>query len=129
TRRGRLRIAQFGFRATGMLSRVSCRERGRSPIPLKICEFEASIRFGVSSMSVVLVIDDDRSVLHLVTKALESPDLTVKTSRLAAEGLEMFSQTSPDVVLLDILLPSISGLDVFKQIQKIDRRVPVIFIT
>lgn len=80
-------------------------------------------------MSKVLVIDDDRSVLHLVTKALQGGAVEVRTAQTAADGLKIVAEEAPDVVLLDIFLPHVSGLDVFKQIQAADRRIPVIFIT
>ena len=80
-------------------------------------------------MSRVLVIDDDRSVLHLVTRALQGDSVEVRTAQSAADGLKVVKEEAPDVVLLDIFLPHVSGLDVFKQIQSIDRRIPVIFIT
>ena len=68
-------------------------------------------------MSTVLVIDDDRSVLHLVTKALQNDDIRVRTAPTAAEGLKAVAESPPDIVLLDIFLPHVSGLDVFRQIQ------------
>ncbi len=80
-------------------------------------------------MPQVLVIDDDRSTLHLVTRALQSDAVKVLTASKAEEGVRLVSETSPDVVLLDIFLPNVSGLEVFKHIQAIDRRLPVIFIT
>jgi two-component system nitrogen regulation response regulator GlnG len=46
-----------------------------------------------------------------------------------AEGLERVRSGPPDVVLLDLLLPDQSGLDVYQQIRAIDARIPVIFIT
>lgn len=80
-------------------------------------------------MSTVLVIDDDRSVVHLVKKALESMDVEVAMATSAEAGLKQVAETRPDVVLLDIVLPHSSGLEIFQQIQSLDRRLPVIFIT
>lgn len=80
-------------------------------------------------MGTILVVDDDRSVLHMVEKALRDADLVVLTARTAEEGLQRVRECRPDVVLLDIVLPGESGLDVFRRIQELDRRLPVIFIT
>lgn len=55
--------------------------------------------------------------------------LTSETFTKAADALELIRKTSPDVVLLDIMLPGISGLDVFQRIREIDRKFPIIFIT
>jgi DNA-binding NtrC family response regulator len=80
-------------------------------------------------MPVVLVIDDDRSVLQLVSKALAPLEVEVLTASTPDAGVKLVEERRPDVVLLDIIFPQQSGLDLFSQIQKIDRRLPVIFIT
>jgi two-component system nitrogen regulation response regulator GlnG len=80
-------------------------------------------------MGDILVVDDDRTVLHLAEKALRDAGHTVHTARSAEEGLQKVREIRPDVVLLDIVLPGESGLGVFQRIQEMDRRLPVIFIT
>ena len=80
-------------------------------------------------MSRILVIDDDRSVRHLITKAFEDTDVEVLSAATADEGLRLLGQSQFDAVLLDILLPETSGLDVFEKIRSTDAKLPVIFIT
>jgi DNA-binding NtrC family response regulator len=82
-------------------------------------------------MGKILVIDDDRSTLHLIERSLEraAPGLEIVTARSAEEGVAMAKEIKPDVVLLDIMLPGASGLEVFQQFQALDRRLPVIFMT
>jgi DNA-binding NtrC family response regulator len=80
-------------------------------------------------MSRILVIDDDRSVRHLIAKAFDDTDVEVMPAASAEEGLRLLSGSKPDAVLLDILLPEISGLDVFDRIRSVDTKLPVIFIT
>jgi DNA-binding NtrC family response regulator len=80
-------------------------------------------------MSRILVIDDDRSVRHLIAKAFDDTDVEVMPAASADEGLRLLSGSKPDAVLLDILLPEISGLDVFDRIRSVDTKLPVIFIT
>src|SRR6185369_2846849 len=77
----------------------------------------------------VLVIDDDRSVVHLIRAACKQIDIEVLAAESAEEGLSLLKKSQPDVLLLDIFLPGTSGIDLFDQIRKIDERVPVIFIT
>lgn len=79
-------------------------------------------------MSRVLVIDDDRAMLHLIRHGLEPLGIEVVTATSAAEGLSLVSDNI-DVVLLDIMLPRMSGMEVFQRIHEMDRRLPVIFIT
>lgn len=81
-------------------------------------------------MPKILVIDDDRAVLHLVQRSLEPMNVEVIVAKTADEGLKVLEEgASVDVVLLDILLPRMSGLEVFQKIHALDRRLPVIFIT
>ncbi|MFO1019441.1 MAG: sigma-54 dependent transcriptional regulator [Planctomycetales bacterium] len=79
-------------------------------------------------MSRILVIDDDRAILHLIRHGLEPMGIEVVTATSAAEGLSLVSEKI-DVVLLDIMLPRMSGMEVFQRIHEMDRRLPVIFIT
>jgi DNA-binding NtrC family response regulator len=80
-------------------------------------------------MSRILVIDDDRSVRHLISKAFEDTDVAVLSAATAEEGLRLLKESQFDAVLLDILLPEISGLDLFERIRSTDGKLPVIFIT
>jgi DNA-binding NtrC family response regulator len=79
--------------------------------------------------STVLVIDDDRSVVLIIRRALEKLGVTVTAAETADAGLKQAVSDHPDVVLLDIMLPRMSGLEVFRRIHANDRRLPVIFIT
>jgi two-component system nitrogen regulation response regulator GlnG len=56
-------------------------------------------------------------------------ELTVETAHTAADGLALVDREPPDVVLLDVMLPDISGLEAFLKIKQMDSRLPVIFIT
>ncbi|HQZ65097.1 MAG TPA: response regulator, partial [Planctomycetaceae bacterium] len=80
-------------------------------------------------MSKVLVIDDDRSVSEMVHRSLEKINVSVEKALTAERGLEMLQEFKIDTVLLDIMLPGTSGLDVFHRIRDFDRKLPVIFIT
>jgi DNA-binding NtrC family response regulator len=77
----------------------------------------------------VLVIDDDRSVLHVIEKIFTEADVQVVTAKTAAEGVKLLPQSRPDVVILDIMLPDQSGLETYQQVHAHDSKVPVIFIT
>ncbi len=80
-------------------------------------------------MPILLVIDDNRTVSHMVTRAFENEGVEVLSAQTAAEGLEQVRSAKPDTVLLDIVLPNTSGLDLFREIHSIDPKLPVIFIT
>jgi two-component system nitrogen regulation response regulator GlnG len=80
-------------------------------------------------MSSVLVIDDDRTARHLIREALCGADVEVLAAEGAEEGLASVRQHRPDVVVLDLVLPAASGLDLFRRIHRLDPRLPVIFVT
>lgn len=80
-------------------------------------------------MASILVIDDEDSVRYSFRYIFEEDKVQVLTAGSAAEGLNLFRQHSPDVVVLDLHLPDRSGLEVFQEIQGLDRKRPVIFIT
>ena len=80
-------------------------------------------------MSRILVIDDDRAVRHLIGKVFEGTDVEVVAGATAEDGLKELVKSRPDVVLLDILLPNTTGLEVFDRIRQTDPKLPVIFIT
>lgn len=81
-------------------------------------------------MQSLLVIDDEASILHAFQRAFRGEaDLQVLTASSASEGLELFKQAKPHVVVLDIYLPDRSGMETYQQIRAHDARTPVIFIT
>jgi two-component system nitrogen regulation response regulator GlnG len=80
-------------------------------------------------MANILVIDDETSILHAFRRAFGDPEDTLVTASDAAEGLDCFARSRPDVVVLDLNLPDMSGLEAYRHIRAIDARIPVIFIT
>jgi DNA-binding NtrC family response regulator len=77
----------------------------------------------------VLVIDDDRSVVPLIRSACKQVGAEVIAADSAEKGLEVAREQKPDVVLLDVMLPGVSGLELFDRLRKYDQRLPVIFMT
>ncbi len=80
-------------------------------------------------MSTVLVIDDDRATLHLMRQTFRDTGVMVETARTASEGLDIVTDRHPDLVVLDVMLPDISGIEAYQNIKRLDPRLPVIFIT
>ncbi len=76
----------------------------------------------------ILLIDDDQNVSHLIRLYLEKEGYQVYEASRGDEGLAAFKQHSPSLVLLDIMLPGIDGLDVLREIRKISK-CPVIMLT
>src|SRR5215471_330396 len=80
-------------------------------------------------MPILLVIDDDVSILEAFRAIFEEPEVVLLTASTGREGLEMLGRVRPDAILLDLALPDLQGLEVFRRLQQIDARIPVIFIT
>jgi two-component system nitrogen regulation response regulator GlnG len=81
-------------------------------------------------MAKILLIDDAPDlILDQLRKAFPAALHGVEAALTGAEGLDRVRTDPPDVILLDLRLPGQSGLDVYQQIQKVDARIPVIFVT
>jgi DNA-binding NtrC family response regulator len=79
----------------------------------------------------VLVIDDDRSIRHTIDKGLSQAGHEVVLAENGERGLLAFGTESGnfDVLLLDVQMPEMNGLDLFRKVRAVDRKVPAIFIT
>jgi DNA-binding NtrC family response regulator len=77
----------------------------------------------------ILVIDDDRTVLRLVEKTFDGTDVGVFTATTAEDGLSSLQKCAPEVLLLDIMLPEMTGLEMARKVRDIDARLPIIFVT
>jgi CheY-like chemotaxis protein len=78
-------------------------------------------------MATVLIIEDDPEIQNVYGYALEQHSFGVLRANDAQAGIEMIDQYQPDVVLLDMLMPGMSGLDMLKQ-AKVHERYPHIKI-
>lgn len=76
----------------------------------------------------ILLVDDDPNISHLVRLYLEKEGFDVTESARGDEALEAFNRESPALVLLDVMLPGMDGLQVLKEIRKTSK-VPVIMLT
>jgi two-component system nitrogen regulation response regulator GlnG len=81
-------------------------------------------------MAHLLLVDDDPALIPgQVRQAFPAPAHRVEVAGTGAEGLERVGAGPPDVILLDLVLPDQSGLEVYQQIRRLDARIPVIFVT
>lgn len=80
-------------------------------------------------MPLLLVMDDEPAILHAFRRVFREPEATLLTARSPAEGLALVEQRRPDVIILDVEMPGMTGLEAFRHIRQIDAKVPIIFIT
>ena len=76
----------------------------------------------------ILVVDDETSICELIKIELELEGYTVETANKGDEALEKFQEFSPDIVLLDLMLPGISGYELCVRFRQ-ERNVPIIMLT
>jgi len=76
----------------------------------------------------VLVVEDEEHVSELVTLYLEKEGFEPLTAADGPSALKMARELKPDLVLLDLMLPGMDGLEVFRELRK-ESRVPVIIVT
>jgi PAS domain S-box-containing protein len=77
----------------------------------------------------VLVIDDDATTLWILRELLDMSGLKVLMASEGREGIEIFRNSPTDLVITDIRMPHIDGLEVLRRIREIDENVPVILVT
>lgn len=80
-------------------------------------------------MDTILVIDDEKPTLNMFRLMLGAHGYKVLTAENGREGLEVFEQERPPLVLTDIKMPGMDGIEVLRRIKQIDPRTEVIVIT
>jgi len=80
-------------------------------------------------MSTVLIVDDDDQLRKSFTKLLRAEGYAVQNTASGEEGLQMVRAALPDVVVLDVRLPGMSGLETFRAIHAFEPKLPVIIMT
>lgn len=77
----------------------------------------------------ILIIEDEHAISNFICRALTANDYKAISATSAKEGLSLFFSHGPDLVLLDLGLPDMDGLDVLMQLRDLPREVPVIIIS
>jgi DNA-binding NtrC family response regulator len=82
-----------------------------------------------SFTNAILVVDDDEDIREVLTDRLQSLGYRVVTAATGREGLDLLEREGPQLVLLDIEMPGMNGLEVLKEIRKREYDTTVIMIT
>jgi two-component system alkaline phosphatase synthesis response regulator PhoP len=77
----------------------------------------------------VLVVEDDEAMAVALKDGFEYEGYEVLMARDGADGLRMAEEESPELIILDVMLPKLSGLEICKRLRSSDNSVPIIMLT
>lgn len=79
----------------------------------------------------VLVIDDENDILLIIKSALHEEGYDVTTANNGYDGLALAEDASPDLIILDILMPEMDGFEVLQQLKENEKtaQIPVVILT
>jgi len=78
---------------------------------------------------VVLIVDDDENIVRLLSSLIRKEGFKTLQAHDGKTGLALVRSEKPDVMLLDIKLPDMDGMEVLRQTKDLDQNLPVIVIT
>jgi CheY-like chemotaxis protein len=77
----------------------------------------------------VLLVEDETSLAMILSDTLEAQGFEMRTAHDGEEGLRMFDDQKPDVLVADVMMPKMDGFEMVRRIRKTDSRTPVLFLT
>ncbi|AOR22524.1 response regulator transcription factor [Clostridium taeniosporum] len=77
----------------------------------------------------ILLVDDEESILNLIKMNLIFENYEVITAECGIDAIELFKNESPDLIVLDLMLPDKDGFEVIHEFQKINSEVPIIILS
>src|SRR4051812_1720367 len=80
-------------------------------------------------MSKLLLVDDEADVQYSFQRIFDSPEIELKTASSGEEGLKIIPRLKPDLVIMDVRMGGITGLETLRRIRQIDSRLLVILMT
>jgi two-component system, OmpR family, KDP operon response regulator KdpE len=82
----------------------------------------------MSTAPLVLTVDDELGILRLIQMELAAQGFQVISAQSGEAALQLLEEHQPDIALVDLMMPEMSGMELMKRIQRI-RPIPVIFVT
>ena len=80
-------------------------------------------------MKKIVLIEDESSVVSFIKKGLQELDYEISVALDGSTGIKLVENNDFDMIILDIMLPDINGLEVCKEIRKKNKTVPILFLT
>ena len=80
-------------------------------------------------MKHILIVEDEEGILQFLKQGLEEENYQISAANNGLDGFTLFQKEKFDLVLLDWMLPKMTGLEVCKKIREIDTKTPILFLT
>ena len=77
----------------------------------------------------VLLVEDEQTLAMIIKDTLEGQGFLIHTAADGEEGLHLFFDLHPDVLVADVMMPRMDGFEMVRRIRQTDRRTPVLFLT
>ncbi len=77
----------------------------------------------------ILIVEDEIGIIQFLQQGLEEEGYAITTASDGLMGLELFKKNNFDLILLDWMLPKMSGLELCKAIRTRDKKIPILFLT
>lgn len=78
---------------------------------------------------IVYFVEDDQSISYVIGKTLEKMGLDKKAFSTGKDFIKTYKESKPDLILLDIMLPDTSGIDLLKFVREDDKDIPIIIVS
>jgi len=83
----------------------------------------------VTKLNNILIIDDDNAIRDTLNIFLSESGFKISTAKSGEEGLELIKKEHPELIICDLKLPKLNGLDILKNLNEYDPAIPVIIMT
>ncbi len=80
-------------------------------------------------MAHILLIDDDQPILDMLSQALEREGYTVTTATNGIEGIKLYKETLADIIITDIVMPEMEGLEAIRKLKSVNKDVKIIALS
>ena len=77
----------------------------------------------------VLLVEDEQTLAMIIKDTLEGQGFRIRLARDGEEGLRLFFEQKPDVLVADVMMPRMDGFEMVRRIRKTDKHTPVLFLT
>src|SRR5262245_56515896 len=99
------------------------------PFRFPICNFTRDVMLWRYEMDKLLLIDDEADVQYSFRRIFDSPDIELTTAASGEEGLKLIPKIQPDLVIMDVRMGGMTGLETLRRLRQSNAKLPVIMMT